>query len=253
MKSATALQHRCVTLSLGDPRLGGILTGLEIKDGVVIPNPKMFPCCQGGGSYFDAATQSVVACRLKTRIRRVQELLDQYNLLWGGKKSASPFKLTARASLDILGSVHAMITAPTPRASVLAGEGQKAGLLWAHALTLAYRYDFDVKILRFKRDASGALLVGAPPQAVFIEHVDKLWDPDLALELDALITYVYEAALPCWIEFISPQPLAVTHFNPEEQTTVRAQFSHRIEQLKQRSPLTYISPSALSKLKEMSA
>ena len=243
--------HRCVTDSLSDPHLGGILLGLEIKDGLVIPDEKVFPCCQGAGSYFDPASQSVKTCKIKTRIRRVQELLDQYSLAWHGKKTVSPFKMSSRASLDILVSLEAMINAPNARASMITGEKDKAGSIWAHALALAYRFDLDVKLLHFKRDCSSALWTGTPPQVVLIEHVDKLWDPDLALEFDGIITYVYEAAVPCIIEFISPGPISTADSKPAEQATVKSQFARKIEQLKQRSPMTYVPAASLSKLKEM--
>ena len=248
---AAATSHHCVNASLSDPHLGGILLGLELNDGLITPNTEMFLCCAGEGSYFDPKTNSVVTCKIKRRIGRVQDLLDQYFGAWGDRKSAPPFKMSSRSSLEVLGAIDAMLTAPSAQAMMLGGAKEKPGMIWAYAVALAYRFDIDVRVVRFERGAISALCSGQPPQAVLIEHVDKLWDPDLALEFDGLITYVYQAAMPCWIEFISTTPVTTADAKDQPQTTVKAQLSHRIEQLKLRSPMTYISPATLSKLKEM--
>ena len=254
-KAATT-QHRCVTASLADPHLGGLLLGLDLKDGLATLNPAMFPCCNGEGSYFDEKSNTVFACKLKKRIARVQDILDQYHAQWGGRKGAPPFRMSTRSSIPILEAAHALLGNDAPRAIILKGEKDKPGIIWAHALALTYRFDLDIRLVHFKRDCTMALWNNPSPAVLLIEHVDRLWDPDWAMELDSLLTFAYQGAMPCLIEFMTqghPLSLSAAPPPPGESIMLDAQMRRRIDLLKQRSPMTFVTASTLSMLKEMTA
>jgi hypothetical protein len=255
-------QHYCTLETFTSPRLSGILIGLEVKEGRCTPQPNYFPCCGGVGYQFNKASGVIKPCSLKKRIARVERLLMQFSAAWPGSTAQPPYRISANQSLAVLQNIHQVITAEHTRAVTLQGKKETPGLVWSIALACAYRFGLSVEVFTFGKDSSARLFNMASsrqeaPDVIILEQVDKLWDPFIALEFDSFINFAYQGNIPLWIEF-SEQPAAAAAKEQQQQQqpqthplSAKGQLSRRINQLKQQSPLTFLAPSTISKLKAM--
>ncbi len=241
-------RRQCILKSLENSILNGILFGLEWHDGKVVPQPHLFPCCGGLGNRQDPKQNMVIGCGLRKRLRRTQGIIDQLQKSWGPQ--ASQCVLTSGTkNAGILRHVSDTIKGYRPQGSVISGKLAQPSHLWSMAMACTWRFGIYSHIITLGRAKAGDLFPKQTkePVAIFVEQVDKLWDPRYAEILEAIVTYSYHSNSFLWVEFCSHEKLPLSAANP----SVKEKLTHRVSHLKSKSPYEFLDRDCISRLKSL--
>ncbi|MBF0442714.1 MAG: hypothetical protein HQK54_12480 [Oligoflexales bacterium] len=248
--------RNCVIESLDNSLIGGILLGLSVENGEISFQREFFPCCQGEGGYFNEKEGHARICPLKGRVKRVREVLKKYYTVWGDRFPESPHYTLPRRSAEIIGNIEKVIRGDAPLACVSAGKKDAPSDLWKFALASIWRFGLDVHMVSFKKYSSKNLLPdikklnGVERIAIFAEHVDRLWEPSVVNEFESLLSFAYNSGSFLWVEFIT-ETCGRTDPERKEFESATEELRHRVNVIKQKSPLRFLEPSALSRLKSL--
>lgn len=244
----------CVLKGLSEPRLVSALPGLRRDDQGFILDQKQFACCAATGCQLDAASNTTLRCDLKPRLAAVSTLLGTYGRWWdfatqpltpdsGLRVSAADLKALAMLARgeSVLGRYVDAEVGVTP--------GRQ---LWSVALAAVWRFGLSVHVVTLGK-ASATDHVPKPLAAgrrgiIVIENVQKISDPHVAEQLEALISYAYGAGIPLWLEVWRSKGM-------QQQGAVAAtrSVSHRVAAAKNRPPLDWLTAAARRKLTEVCA
>lgn len=247
--------HSCVLSNLGNPLLNGLGLGLSAsEDGQVRLQTDMFPCCAGDGRAWDPARSGIRNCSLQSRLTRVQRLYAQYKKVWP-HATRVPHQVPAPFSSLILQEVAAVLKRDKASTQIaFTGQKNMPSLAWSKALSALWRFGVEARVLNllkmdnkdlahFTRDHEG-------PLALFVEQIDKLWDPMHAEALEHLVQRAYNADAFLWLEFMQEQAA-----EPEslDDGSVRSEISRRINRKrKSQHPFELLSRDCMSRLQSMS-
>lgn len=273
MKGNAAAQPSCVLAMLGQERLRGALPGLVLTDDGPVPAPGQLSCCGGRGIRFDADVSEAKRCDVRRRIERVRKLMYALRVVSEGKRDLAQeaascdavhlnaavrrFAATARRDCDRGLAIPIGPEAVQP-------DGKRSVSLWALAAAGIWRFGLDVQVLVLGRQSKGnfpAFLTGAQaPQILMVEGVDRLWDPLLADEFEALVGYAYKSMLPLWIELVvrtgkgASDPAsgegAKSSVASRPGLTAHA-WKKRLQSLRSQPPLHWLEADARSKLPDL--
>ena len=245
---------RCVLHNLDNPLLSGLSLGLAFtKDQTLSLSPQMFPCCKGNGFAWDDKAHGYHACNLKARLFRLQEVLNRYNRTFPNT-SRWPYQVTPAWSHQILQELAGVFRHDRPPASIsYTSQRNQPSLLWSKAFAAVWRFGMDVRIARlhdFNPVELTALTAGSDkPFAIFIDQVDKLWDPAIVDALEFIVQQTYNSQAVLWVEFVHEQSMGA-----EEGTdgTVRGSIARKLQKRKDKHPLDLLSRDCLSRLQGLS-
>ncbi len=244
----------CVLSNLDNPMLNGLTLGLSCADdGQVQLQTDMFPCCQALGMSWDDYLCGIRTCTLQARLHRVQKLFFYFRKTWPNAVRG-PHQIPAAFSSSILQEVGAVLKRDKPQAQVgFGGQKNQASLVWSKALATLWRFGVEARVLNllksdpkdmvaFTSDHSG-------PLALFVEQIDKLWDPQNAEALEHLIQRAYNADAFLWLDFVQELPSDV---DTQDDVSLKAEFTRRIsKKRKSVHPLDHLSRDSLSRLQSM--
>ncbi len=247
--------HSCVLSNLGNPLLNGLGLGLSCaEDGQVRLQTDMFPCCAGEGRAWDGHLAGIRTCSLQSRLLKVQRLYAQYKKVWP-QATRSPHQVPAPFSSLILQEVAAVLKRDKAGTQIaFTGQKNAPSLAWSKAVAALWRFGVEARVLNlmkmdnkdlahFTRDHEG-------PLALFVEHIDKLWDPMHAEALEHLVQRAYNADAFLWLEFMQDQAA-----EPEshDDGSVRSEINRRINRKrKSQHPFEILSRDCISRLQSMS-
>jgi hypothetical protein len=246
----------CILRSLDNPMLSGLALGLtSSKDGALSISPQFFPCCAGVGLSWDEVREGCRVCPLKSRLDRLQRLMKDY-IRHFPQSSRYPFQLTPAWSNQILQELAGTFKGDRLPANVSYSSNQKAqpSLLWSKAFAAIWRFGIDVRFARITdfdpSELSALTRASDKPFAIFLDQVDKLWDPGIleAVEYVVQQTYNYRGFL--WLDFVH-QP-ALAQQSEEATSNVRLAVARRLAKIKDRHPLDLLSRDCLSRLQNIS-
>ena len=252
----------CTLRSLANPMLKGLLLGLETKDGVLDLNARMFPCCKGVGEHFQVERDAVVRCDLRHRLVQVRDLLIAHEKTWGGQGHRSPRAVGPETEARLLLEASDTLKGYRSQAHVHHGTLETPSVLWSLALACAWRFGATVVVRTLtRRDGPSfyperAALTGQAPLVFFIEQVGRLWEPKVANEFEALVSFAYKSNSYLWVEFAREsreqgEPAASAAPGGPTLST-KSQFSRRIGALKDKRPEEYLEAACRSILDNMS-
>jgi hypothetical protein len=247
--------HSCVLSNLGNPLLNGLGLGLAAaEDGQLRLQTDMFPCCSGAGRAWDGQRSGIRTCTLQARLLRVQKLYAHYKKLWP-QATRQPHQVPTPFSSLILQEVAAVLKRDKAGTQIaFTGQKNMPSLAWSKAVAALWRFGVEARVLNltrsdnkdlahFTRDHEG-------PLALFVEQIDKLWDPMHAEALEHLVQRAYNADAFLWLEFMQEQQA-----EPEshDDGSVRAEISRRINRKRRtQHPFELISRDCISRLQSMS-
>ena len=244
---------RCVMLNLDNPLLNGIALGLtQQDDGQLGVQASMFPCCAAEGMAWDEVGRGYYNCQVRSRLRRVQQLMQLFRKYWPNA-TRSPHQVPPAWGGQVLQELASMLRRDiAPAAVIYSQQRQQPSVLWSKALAAAWRFGIEARVLHlheanlselaaFTRDAEG-------PLALFIEQADKLWDPLYAERLEYIVQRAYNGEAMLWIDFVmGSTPTA----DPQDDSSLKATLSRRLTKLRSQHPLEYLSQDCLSRLQHL--
>jgi len=234
--------------------LSGLSLGLAFtKEQVLSLSPQMFPCCRGNGFAWDDTSCGYHACNLKARLFRVQDLLNRYQRYFPNS-TRFPHQVTPAWSHQILQELASVFDNVRPPASVsYTSQRTQASLLWSKAFAAVWRFGMDVRVTRLTEfnalELSQLTAASDKPFAIFIDQVDKLWDPAIVEALEYIVQQAYNAQTYLWIEFVHEQSMGA---EDASDGTVRGGIARRLKKLKDKHPLDLLSRDCLSRLQGLS-
>ncbi|MBC7531109.1 MAG: hypothetical protein H7318_05975 [Oligoflexus sp.] len=247
-------QGPCVLHNLDNPLLSGLSLGLAFtKEQTLSLSPQMFPCCKGNGFAWDDNARGYHACNLKARLFRVQDLLNCYQRAFPNT-SRFPYQVTPAWSHQILQELAGVFRHDRLPASVsYTSQRNQASLLWSKAFAAVWRFGMDVRIARLTDfnpiKLTQLTAASDKPFAIFIDQVDKLWDPAIVEAVEFVVQQTYNSQAFLWIEFVHEQGMAGEEV---ADGSVRSSLTNRIKKLKDKHPLDLLSRDCLSRLQGLS-
>lgn len=243
----------CILQNLDNPLLSGLSLGLSFtKEQTLSLSPQMFPCCQGNGFAWDDRHRGYHACSLKGRIFRLQDLLARYQKTFPNQ-TRYPYQVTAAWSHQILQELAGVFRHDRLPATVsYTSQKTQPSLLWSKAFAAVWRFGMDVRFARltdFNPVELARLTADSDkPFAIFIDQVDKLWDPAIIEAVEYVVQQTYNSQAFLWIEFVHEQGM-----NDEATDgSVRSSITKRLQKLKDKHPLDLLSRDCLSRLQNLS-
>jgi hypothetical protein len=243
----------CVLQNLDNPLLSGLSLGLSFtKDQSLSLSPQMFPCCQGNGFAWDDRQRGYHACSLKGRIFRLQDLLSRYQKAFPNQ-TRFPYQVTAAWSHQILQELAGVFRHDRLPATVsYTSQKTQPSLLWSKAFASVWRFGMDVRFARLTDfnpvELQRLTAETDKPFAIFIDQIDKLWDPAIIEAIEYVVQQVYNSQAFLWMEFVHEQGM-----NDEPgDGTVRGSIAKRLQKLKDKHPLDLLSRDCLSRLQSLS-
>jgi hypothetical protein len=245
----------CVLKNLGNPLLNGVSLGLvSAEDGQVKLQTDMFPCCSAEGRAWDDLRLGIRSCSLHSRLLRVQRLYGHYKKIWP-QAQRSPHQIPAPFSSIILQEVATVLKRDQAGTQIsFTVQKNSPSLAWSKALAALWRFGVEARVLNlskvdpkelahFTRDHDG-------PLALFVEQIDKLWDPMHAEALEHLVQRAYNADAFLWLEFMQEQEAEPKN---RDDGSVRSEINRRIQRKrKSQHPYELISRDCISRLQSMS-
>lgn len=241
-------RRHCILKSLENSILSGILLGLEMEEGKLIPNGGHFPCCSGLGQREDAKQNLMLTCQMPKRLQQTQLILNKLYERWGYGASQSLLRDLAKKT-GLLRHVSDTIKGYRPQGSVISGRLGKPSDFWPMALACTWRFGIRSHIITLSRVKIEELYPKqtSEPVAIFVEQVDKLWEPRHAELLEAIVSYGYSTNSFLWIEFCQQDKLPA----PAASSNVNEKIKHRISHLKSKSPYGFLDKDCISRLKSL--
>lgn len=244
----------CILRSLDNPLLSGLSLGLSAtKEGQVSINPQFFPCCGGEAQAFDVRKNGFQMCALKGRLSRLHELMAFYTKCFPDT-ARMPFQATPAWTNQILQELAGTFKRDLmPAAISYTAQKTQPSLLWSKAFAAIWRFGMDVRFCRITDfdalELSRATKASDKPSAIFLDQIDKLWDPQIVEAVEYVIQQAYNAHSFIWLEFVH-EPAITT--GAHETLDVRQTLTRRLSKLKDKHPLDHLSRDALSRLESMS-
>jgi hypothetical protein len=263
-------RFNCLVGQLGEPRLHGLVPGLCEKDGLFTIDRAVWVCCEGSGfrEVFperQGSPSTMVSCDLAHRLRLAQDIHAQYLKHY----SESPFRLNVgpkplapyleRLCLIAKGATHLGLCIMPPRPSDVASS-VKAGAaspvsLWQVALMAAWRFGLKGHVVDLAKTNANRLLPAAgkeSPKILYIENVDRLWDPVAAERFELVVQYAYNAMIPLFISVnsLSQSPdIGASTPRASGPSSLKGAFSVRIARAKSNLAVSALSPDCTPKLR----
>lgn len=267
---AQAQRSACLVRQLAEPRLHGLAPGLCEKDGLFEIDRAVWGCCLGSGfrevlPEKTGAPSTMVRCDLASRLRLAQGIHSQYRSLFPetplsltvGAKTLAPY--LERLSLIVKGASHrgvCQISLPASPIAPQVGSGSAPTIsLWQVALTAAWRFGLKCHVVDLSKTESDRLLPPSTkeaPQLIFIDRVDRLWDPAVAERFELVVQYAYNALAPLFISVLplANAPHSTSPFGKASgSSSVKGAFSARISKAKANLALSALSPDCQPKLR----
>ncbi len=243
----------CILRNLDNPLLSGLALGLTAsKDGPLAVSPQFFPCCSGNGQAWDQRRSGYHICSLKARMSRLHDLMGLYARYYPDT-ARLPFQVTPAWANQILQELAGVFKRDTLPGSI-SYSSQKAqpSLLWSKAFASIWRFGMDVRMARLTAFDPEELMrltrTSDKPIAIFIDQIDKLWDPAILEALEYVIQQAYNAEAFLWLEFYHEPSISESE---NGTPNLRQTLSRRVSKLKDRHPLDHLGPDALSRLQLM--
>ncbi len=244
----------CVSKNLENPLLNGLGLGLNFIDNQQIElKVEVFPCCQGQARLWDQQLQAIRTCSLRARLSRVEKLYAQYRKIWP-HSSRLPHQVSNPLSAQILQDLAAVFKRDRASTHLIISPHRQPSILWSQALASIWRFGIEARLInltkhdtqelaQFTADFSG-------PIALFVEQIDRLWDPMYVEALEHIVTRAYHSEAFLWLDFLQvPESGKVD----EGDDTVKAELQRRIQRKKQAiNPLELLSKDCISRLQSMS-
>jgi hypothetical protein len=170
-------------------------------------------------------------------------------------KPLAPF--LERLCLIAKGATHLGLCLMPPRPSDIASSA-KAGVdapisLWQVALMAAWRFGLKGHVIDLVKTDANRLLPPhgrESPKILFIENVDRLWDPVAAERFELVVQYAYNAMVPLFIS-VSSQSQSIGDSPPRASgpSSLKGAFSVRIARAKSNLATSALSPDCIPKLR----
>ncbi len=245
----------CILRSLDNPLLSGLALGLtSTKEGALSISPQFFPCCTGQGLSWNSRLNGYHVCALKARLAKLDELMKTYAACFPNS-TRFPFQVTPAWSNQILQELAGTFKHDRLPANVTyANQKTQPSLLWSKAFAAIWRFGMDVRFARitsFNPSELSALTKSSDkPFAIFIDQVDKLWDPAVLEAVEYVIQQTYNCQSFLWMDFVHEPALSATADEP--MSNVRQAIARRLSKIKDRHPLDMLSRDSLSRLQNLS-
>jgi hypothetical protein len=250
VKDEQKIAQKCAIRYLENPRLSGVLIGVDLTGEIARLNPSDFSCCSGTGLNLQA-DGSVYRCDLIKRLQAVQGILATFELVWGRPLVASLQTLQ-------LTSEHTQWLADFAAGRVQKGRCLQAsrdrsqpGVLWAIALAGAWRFGLRTHVVTMGSTRPGGYFPKEPAcddqrkLIYLIERVDKLWTPERAFDFETLVGWCDRAETPLWLEVLVEEKKVV---RAGAETARAGQYSRKIADLKNKPALSWLQRDCASRL-----
>ncbi len=240
---------RCILPHLENPHLNGILIGLDRQDSFKLKHDS-FRCCGGQGMRWDEHLGSQVSCAVKRRHRDALTILGLFHRHWPGRDLPS---VNAAQSAQILRDTAGMIKGKRPQAWLLKGQVEKPGIIWLIALALVWRFGVRVYFASYARRGQPwtAPSHTDTPQVILVEQWSRISDINERSQLEALISYAYNAN--CFLCLEMTKPAGEVKSGGENRHL--AKYRMRLNQLRERPPLEimaeFLEPDSFSELNSL--
>ncbi|MCX6130710.1 MAG: hypothetical protein NTX25_16825 [Proteobacteria bacterium] len=248
----------CVLRNLDNPLLNGLTLGLSFADdGQVSLQKDMFPCCSAEGLAWDKAGCGIRSCTVRGRLYQVQKLFYHYRKAWPHCPRL-PNQVPATYARTILQEVGAVLKHDKAKAQIsFTSQKIQPSMLWSKALASLWRFGVETRVINLQKIEKHELVRFTSdhhgPLALFVEQVDKLWDPLHGEAFEHLVHRAYNAEAFLWLEFLHEPYQAHESQNAEQDHSLKASFSRRISQKKaSRHPFELLSRDCLSRLQSLS-
>lgn len=246
----------CIIKAIENPSLNGILIGLHLSWQKVEVDKGFFPCCSGQGSReltnpatADSHLPLLGHCQLIQRRKRVERLLERYQKIWP-QATKLPHNLSQARSAALLRKLSDVIKGYQSQCHISYTSRSEPSLLWSLAFACTWRFGIQSHVINFSQDPVDLIPPADTQQqthALFVEKIDRLWDPRRAEALEALITYAYNANAYIWLELSQPAPGTSPRPNVRSYSGARAAFE-TLAQMREKPPLDFLDDDARSKL-----
>jgi hypothetical protein len=241
-----------VLKNLDNPLLNGITLGLTIEEDQVTLQPGMFPCCAAQGMVWDERNCAYRSCDLRSRLHRVQKLMYQFRRIWP-QSQRGPHLTTAPYAVQTLQELASVFRHDLPPGRLqYSSQRQMPSTLWTRALGSMWRFGVEARIINLQRLNPSELAAftseASGPLALFVEQVDKLWDPLLTEYLEHVIQRAYNAEAFLWVDCVLDAP---REDGAGSDLSVKAAFSRKIAHLRNQHPLSFLSRDSLSRLESL--
>ena len=239
----------CILRSLDNPLLSGLSLGLSsTKEGTLSVSPQFFPCCAGSGQAWDNRLNGYRICALKGRMTRLHDLMTFYSKCYPDT-ARMPFQVTPAWCNQILQELAGTFKRDRLPATVsyTSQKGQPS-ILWSKAFGAIWRFGMDVRFCRLTdfdpSELSQLTKMSTKPFAIFLDQVDKLWDPQVLEALEYVVQQTYNSQAFLWMEFVH-EPMVG---GDSDAMNVRQSIARKVSKLKDKHPLDYLGRDSLSRL-----
>lgn len=239
----------CILRSLDNPLLSGLALGLSSsKEGLLSVSPQFYPCCTGAGQAWDNRLKGYHVCALKERLVRLNVLMAFYSKCYPDS-ARLPFQVTPAWCNQILQELAGSFKRDRLPATVsYTSRKAQASVLWSKAFAAIWRFGMDVRFCRLTdfdpSELSQLTKVSPKPFAIFIDQIDKLWDPQILEALEFVIQQTYNSQAFLWMEFVH-EPMVG---GDGDAMNLRQSIARKLSKMKDKHPLDYLGPDALSRL-----
>jgi hypothetical protein len=226
------------------------LSGLRTGTTHIEADPEALGCCKALG--WQDVENSRRKCNLNERLHRVNEFYRQIfkTLEEDTSKALLPEKLrTQKTLLDTAQKMMQDIINKKPHLRIVSNKLPQTSLaLWTLGIMLNWHSDVHVSIMDQHQMALWQP-VADQNQVVLLTNVAKLYDVETAWEFDSLVQRVYSYNATLYVEFCKE--------HAHHDVPVKNAFNHqgfikeRIGYLKNKDPLSYLSPATRSKIRAM--
>ena len=251
------MRQNCVLRSLENPVLNGFLLGLQAERDYLVVDPEFYPCCSADGSIFHEKTNMVQKCSLKLRLERSNTvILEFYKRHQQGDWNKLLF--SANKTSRILRHVSDTLKGYGPQAKVIETSGEPSFELWHMALLCTWRFGIQAHVVTISEKNSSVRLPDAAattgPLALFVEKLDKPWDPRQIEQLQACVAAAYNHNAFLWIEAFNctmHQTAKPTASGPARVEEAFIKMNRIISKERSKSIIDYLDEDCISRLDSM--
>jgi hypothetical protein len=244
------ISNRCLLSCLENPRLSGVLVGLDLTGDLARPIAKDFICCSGT-ALFPCGDGSIYRCDLLKRLKAVQELLQIFEATWG--RHLVPTLLSLQLTSEHLQWLSDFASGRVHKGRCLQANRERSqpGVLWAIALAAAWRFGLRTHVVTLGTTRPGGYFPKEPSaddqrkQIYLIERVDKLWVPERAFDFETLVGWCDRAGVPLWVEILREEKKPT---RAGAEAALGGQFSRKIADLKNKPALSWLQRDCISRL-----
>jgi len=253
----------CFFDKIRSPSISSLMDGLRFQNGDLDIVPDSLLCCAGSGllDVGSRSSGSVKKCDLMHRLANTRKLYQVYYKHWGKSFPLPPDEVKNKTSDQAILTMLEFFRSRSQAKLLMTNKSGAPSEVWPMALMASWHLGYKCHVVRFDMSNISQILPRDEfmtestneKSIIFVEQIQKLFEPNNAEKLEQLVSYAYNADCLLVLDFI----YKAAPKDPLEQTGRPRGFSTRgsmrryAERLRSKHPIEYLRDDCVSRMEMM--